>query len=100
MLRSQREAAGSNPVPATTFVITHSPYRSNRGADLALLRNAEADDERSGCIYRYKVRPSMTGRNRRLIYCYGDGAGVRISWGAPVSVKVGHHGAYLFVTLH
>jgi hypothetical protein len=36
---------GSNPIPATTFVITHSPSRSNRRDGLAFLGNAGVTEQ-------------------------------------------------------
>ncbi len=43
---------GSNPIPATTFIITHLPSRSNRRDGSGSSRNAEASDKRSGCVQR------------------------------------------------
>ena len=105
---------GSNPVPATTFVITHSPSRSNRWDGFSFSgESGTGRRSRSGCLQHYQIHPDggtsaldRTSReatlsrslgprvgaadlcrraNRRLIFLPRIwGAGVRISSGAPL----------------
>jgi len=48
-------------VPATTFVITHSPSRSNRRDGFGFSRERRGRRSRSGHAQRYQVHPEMTG---------------------------------------
>ena len=59
------KATGSNPVPATTFVITHSPSRSNRRDGFGF------SEERSGrATEQVRLRASVTGsiENDRRVF--------------------------------
>src|SRR6266581_856218 len=58
------KVTGSNPIPATTFVITHSPSRSNRRDGSSFFRGTRKVRQRGA-----PPGPSkMTAGNRRLIF--------------------------------
>src|SRR6266849_2871895 len=60
------KVTGSNPVPATTFIITHSPSRSNRGG-LRFSGEGGAGDQVGQLTLRVTKCIRAPGRRRRAI---------------------------------
>ena len=72
---------GSNPIPATNFVITHSPSRSNRrdGFGFSISRERVGGRKKWGCLRPLPSPSKMTGGHRLIFLATNPSRVSRIS---------------------